>query len=132
VFELFRTVFSGGNSQVNAPFLLGFQDVVDFVVFPNSVGVVYKADQNTDGVNEIYGAVFGFPGATRLNPPLVMGQNVSTYTVSPDSASTIYRANQDNVAIVELYRAAFSSPGTSVKQNATLVPGTNVADFSVK
>ena len=133
VFELFRTVFSGGNSQLNSPFLLGFQDVVDFAVFPNSTGVVYKADQNTDGVNEIYGAIFGFPGATRLNPPLVLGQNVLTYTVAPDSASAIYRANQDNAAVTELYRSMFSSPGVSAKLNAPpLAAGKNVTDFAVR
>jgi hypothetical protein len=133
VFELFRTLFSGGNSQLNSAFLLGFQDVVDFVVFPNSSGVVYKADENTDGINEIYRAVFGVPGATRINPPLlILGQNVLTYTVSPDSASAIYRANQDNVAVVELYRTAFSALGTSAKQNPSLVPGQNVTDFTVK
>ena len=132
VFELFRTLFSGGNSQINPPFLLGFEDVVDFVVAPNSSGVVYKADQNTDGVNEVYKAVFGFPGSTRLNPPFVIGQNVLTYTVSPDSASAIYRANQDNTAIVELYRVPFSSPGASAKLNAPLVAGKNVTDFAVR
>jgi hypothetical protein len=132
VFELFRTVFAGGNSQLNPPFLLGFEDVVDFVFAPNSTGVVYKADQNTDGVNEIYKAVFGFPGSTRLNPGFVIGQNVLTYTVSPDSTSAIYRANQDNPAIIELYRVPFSTPGMSTKLNAPLVAGKNVADFTVK
>jgi len=131
VFELFRTVFSGGNSQLNPPFV-GPEDVTDFVLFPNGAGVVYRADQNTDGVNEIYRAVFGFPGAPRLNPALFIGQNVSTYAIAPDSNSAIYRANQDNPAIVELYRTPFSSPGTSTKLNAPLAVGENVADFSVK
>jgi hypothetical protein len=83
-------------------------------------------------VNEIYSAVFGFPGSTRLNPALVIGQNVATYAVSPDSASAIYRANQDNVAITELYRATFSSPGVSTKLNAPLAAGKNVNDFAVR
>ena len=96
------------------------------------MGVVYKADQNTDGVNELYRAVFGFPGSARLNPALVIGQNVATYAVSPDSASAIYRANQDNVAVTELYRAAISSPGASTKLNPTLAAGKNVTDFDVK
>ena len=131
VFELFRTVFSGGNFQLNPPFL-GFEDVMDFVLFPNGAGVVYRADQTTDGVNEIYRAVFGFPGAPRLNPALIIGQNVSTYAVAPDSNSAIYRANQDNPAIIELYRTMFSSLGTSTKLNTPLVVGENVADFDVR
>jgi len=125
-------VFSGVNSQLNPPFV-GPEDVVDFVLFPNSAGVVYRADQNTDGVNEIYRVVFGFPGAPRLNPALAAGQNVTTYDVAPDSASAIYLANQDNIAIIELYRTLFSSPGMSAKLNAPpLVPGQNVADFAVR
>ena len=107
--------------------------MVDFVLLPNSTGVVYKADQNTDGVNEIYLAVFGFPASTRLNPALSIGQNVATYTVSPDSASAIYLANQDNPAVTELYRAMFSSPGVSAKLNAPpLGAGKNVTDFAVR
>jgi hypothetical protein len=106
--------------------------VVDFVLFPNSSGVVYKADQNTVGVNEIYQVVFGIPGSTRLNPAPVIGQNVSTYAVAPDSNSAIYRANQDNPAIIELYRASFSSPGTSTKLNSLLVVGEDVANFKVR
>ncbi|HEV2174326.1 MAG TPA: hypothetical protein VGR71_12200, partial [Nitrospira sp.] len=131
VFELFQTVFSGGNLKLNPPFVPG-QAVADFVLLPNGTGVVYRADQTTNGVNEIYRALFGFPGTVRLNPALVIGQNVSTYTVSPDSASAIYRANQDNVAITELFRAAFSSPGASTKLSASLVAGQNVTDFAVR
>ena len=69
--RLFQTLFPGVNSQLNPSFVGTQEDVVDFVLFPNSSGVVYKADQNTEGVNEIYRVVFGFPGSTRLNPALV-------------------------------------------------------------
>jgi hypothetical protein len=100
-------------------------------LFPNGTGVVYRADQTTAGVNEIYQAVFGVPGTPRLNPALVLGQNVSTYAVAPNSTSAIYRANQDNPAIVELYQTSFSSAGTSTKLNAPLVAGENVANFAV-
>jgi hypothetical protein len=138
VFELFRTVFSGGNSQLNPSFttppFVGTEDVVDFVLFPNGTGVVYRADQNTDGINEIYRVVFGFPGSVRLNPALVtVGQNVATFTVAPDSLSAIYRANQTNVAVIELFRTMFSSPGTSTQlNNPPLTPGKNVANFAVR
>jgi hypothetical protein len=139
VFELFRSPFSGTpppfplNPSFTSPPFLGTEDVEDFALFPNGTGVVYRADQDTDGNKEIYRVVFGFPGSVKLNPPLTTpGQNVESYAVAPDNGSAIYRANQDNVAIVELYRTAFSSPGTSTKQNAPLVPGQNVADFAVR
>jgi hypothetical protein len=119
------------NTPLN-PAFTGTEDVVDFVLFPNSSGLVYKADQTTDGVEEIYRVVFGFPGAPRINPALAVGQNVATYAVAPDSNSVVYRANQDNPGIVELYRAAFSSLGTSTKLNAPLVVGENVANFTVQ
>jgi hypothetical protein len=76
--------------------------------------------------------VFGFPGAPRINPALVIGQNVATYAVGPDSNSAIYRATQDNPGIIELYRTAFSSLGMSTKLNAPLVVGENVANFAVQ
>jgi len=139
VFELFRSQFSGTpptvplNPAYTSPPFTGTEDVEDFALFPNGAGVVYRADQDTDNIKEIYRVVFGFPGSVKLNPALTTaGQNVETYTVSPDSGSAIYRANQDNPAIIELYRVQFSSPGVSAKLNTTLVAGTNVKDFAVK
>jgi hypothetical protein len=139
VFELFRSLFSGipPTSPLNPPFsdppFFGTRDVTDFVLFPNGAGVVYRADQTTDSVNEIYRVVFGFPGSPRINTPLVtVGQNVLTYAVAPDSLSAIYRANQDNIAIIELYRTMFSSLETSTKLNTPLVAPENVADFTVR
>jgi hypothetical protein len=139
VFELFRSVFSGSpptfplNPSFTSPPFAGTEDVEDFALSPNGTGVVYRADQDTDGIKEIYRVVFGFPGSVRLNPPLtILGQNVETYTVSPDSSSAIYQANQDDAAVTELYRAAFSSAGTSSKLNAPLVVGENVASFAVR
>ena len=139
VFELFRSQFSGTpptvplNPAYTSPPFTGTEDVEDFALFPNGAGVVYRADQDTDNIKEIYRVVFGFPGSVKLNPALTTaGQNVETYTVSPDSGSAIYRANQDNPAIIELYRVQFSSPGVSAKLNTTLAAGENVADFAVK
>jgi hypothetical protein len=132
VFEIFRTVFSGNVNTPLNPTFNGTEDILDFVLFPNSSGLVYNADQTTDGVEEIYRVVFGFPGSPRINPALAIGQNVATYTVSPDSNSVVYRANQDNPGIVELYRAAFSSLGASTKLNAPLVVGETVANFTVQ
>jgi hypothetical protein len=101
-------------------------------VIPDSTGVISLADQNTDGVNELYRVLFGGGGSTRLNPGLIAGRNVLSYAISPNSGSVVYRANQDNVNIVELFRTFFASAGGSTKLNSTLVVGQDVTEFAVR
>ncbi len=53
-------------------------------VTPDSSRVVYRADQVTDTVNELFSVPVGGGAVTRLNPPLLSGRDVFAFDISPD------------------------------------------------
>lgn len=90
--------------------------------------VVYLADQDDDGVFELYLASSG----AKLNGPLTAGGNVTSFTLTPDKSSVVYRADQTTDEVFELYRVNVATPGVSQKLNGTLIPpGGDVMSFSI-
>ena len=133
IVELFQVTFSNPQNSTklnNSPMVSG-GNVTDFAITLNSASVVYLADQNIDGIFEIFLAGISGPGTgTSLNPPLLLpGQKVTTFAVTPDSAAVIYRANQTTPSTFELFRVTFAFPQTSsVKLNGTITAaGGNVS-----
>ena len=73
-------------AKLNGPFR-GDADVEDYEISSDSKWVVYRADQDTNGVRELFlRPVAGSDSARKLNPPLVKGGNVEAYAISPDGA----------------------------------------------
>ncbi len=134
--ELYQVAFlnpPSDNTKLNASLVTG-GNVIDFAISPNSVSVVYLADQTTVGVFQIYLAQVLVPGSgsvTPLNGTLVSGGNVTTFAVTPNSAAVIYRADQTTNNVFELYQVAFVTPTQSVKLNGTLTAGGNVSTFTI-
>ncbi|MEO8340820.1 MAG: hypothetical protein ABI604_14075 [Nitrospirota bacterium] len=54
--------------------------------------IVYPADQDIDGVSELYLA----GSSIELNPPLSPRKNVLDFQITPDKGAVLYRADQDN------------------------------------
>ena len=102
-----------------------FGDVLTFQISPNGMYVVYLADQNTDGVNEIYSVYLGGGQPIRLNVALPSGRHVTGFQISPDSTRVIYRADQDIGGAYELYSVAIGG-GSVVKLNKDLVGNRSV------
>lgn len=126
VIELYLVKFDnpGVSTKLN-PSLTGAQDVSSFApsfhVIPDSSGVVYHADQETDEVVELYWVKFSSPGtSTKLNGPLVTGGDVSSFEMLPNSSGVVYVADQDIDEKTELFLVRFTSPGTSQKLNPSL------------
>ena len=68
--------------------------------------MVYRADQKTAAVFELYSVPLGGPAVAgvKLNGALVAGGNVSgVHQFSPDSSRVVYRADQDTDEVFELY-----------------------------
>jgi WD40 repeat protein len=132
--ELYQVSFSNplNSTKLNSPLVAG-GNVVNFAIAPNSVSVVYLADEVIDQVFEIFPASVTGPGSgTSLNPPLLAGQNVTAFAVTPDSAAVIYQADETTTGVVELYRVLFLSPQVSVvKLNFPLTLGKNVSSFAI-
>jgi hypothetical protein len=90
----------------------------------------YIADQDTDGVDELYQVDSTNPGVSRkLNSPLVSGGEVTGFTVSADGSQVVYRADQITNEKNEIFFVNTDNPGVSVKLNADLISGADVSSI---
>lgn len=89
-------------------------------VSPDSSRAVYVADQQTDGVVEIYSVPIAGPAGAgiKLNRPLVNGGDVNTnaFRISPDSAWVVYAADQELDGLPTGHRAPLAGPAASDAQ----------------
>ena len=110
-----------------------FGDVNSFQISPDGRYAVYLADQDTDGVNELYSVLLGGGSPVRLNPILPSGRNVTSFQISPDSSRVVYQANQETATVFELYSVPLGGPAAAgIKLNGALVAGGNVClDFQI-
>ena len=84
-----------------------------------SAALVYLADQDIEGVDELY--LLGSNGtSTKLNPALPVGRSVTRFRITPDKTAVVYRADQDTDDLLELYRVPLATPGVSTKLNGPL------------
>lgn len=97
------------NIKLSDPLAVG-RDVSSFGISPDSSRVVYLADQDTDGVDELYSVSLAGGSSVKLNGPLVEGGNVSDFRISPDNTRVVYRADK------ELYSVPLAG-GSQVKLN---------------
>ncbi len=103
----------------------------------NGMGVVYRADQDTDGVHELYYVDLSGvspAAAVKVNSALVSGGLMQTkYLISRDSTTIIYRADQDVDNVQELFYVDISgaSPAAPVQLNTSLPSGADVDDFKL-
>ena len=64
-------------------------------ISPDGKWVVYRADQDTDEVIEIYSVPIGGGTVTKLNDTLVAGGETGFLHTTPDSTTVVYYADQD-------------------------------------
>jgi hypothetical protein len=108
-------------------------DVFDsYRITPNSLGVVYVADQETDDVSEIFSVPVIGGTVNKLNPSLTAGGDVSGYfLVAPNNLGVIYTADQDVNGVSELYVASIYG-GQVQKLNGPLTAGGGVYYAGIK
>ena len=75
--------------------------------------IVYLAEQNHVGVNELFLVDSTSPGiTTQLNLPLTEFSNgVFQFAISPDGARVVFLADQDNIGDIDLYLVDIAKPG---------------------
>ena len=118
VVELFAVPIDGSlpavrlNGGLSAPTLAG--DVTAFALAPVGNHAVYRADQDTDEVFELYGVPLPrspfdpIAPANRLSGPY---QNVTFgFRVSPDGSRVVYRASRDDIVFTSQGYELFSAP----------------------
>lgn len=78
---------------INGP-LVTSGDVTDqFSISPNSQKVVYIADEDTDGVNELYVSNIDGTNKQKISQPLSGSEDVVRFKISPDSQKVAYVAD---------------------------------------
>ncbi len=113
--ELYSVLLEGGPPvRLNPPLPIG-RNVVSLQISPDSSRVVYRANQDTATVYELYSVPIGGPAATgtKLNGALVAGGNVALFQISPDSSRVIYYADQQTANVFELYSVPLGGPAAA-------------------
>jgi Tol biopolymer transport system component len=92
---------------------LGFHD---FQISADSSRVVYRADQDVVGTNELYSRPLDASApASKLNAALAANGDVHSFALSPDASRVVYLADQDTDNVLELYSAPLAGGGVPVK-----------------
>ena len=132
VTELYRiNIFGCGGvpTKINGA-LVANGDVASYALAPAGRAVVYRADQQSDGVYELWSAQLSGGSATKISGTMTAGGDVVTYAISPDGGRVVYRADQQSDEVDELWSVPFGG-GTAVKLNGDLTSGGDVSTFAI-
>ncbi|HEY0939778.1 MAG TPA: hypothetical protein VGE08_06750 [Steroidobacter sp.] len=103
----------------------------NYAFSPDSSKVLYRADEDTAGVLELYLVDVGSPGqAQKVNAPLTAGGNVSAeFRFSADGTKIGYVADQDTDETLELYVVATDALGSATKVSGPMGSTGDVCRF---
>lgn len=103
--ELFRYDPQTDTLNAISPSLVAGGRVFSFKQSPDGEVVAYAAEQDTDGVRELYVATLDGSSVTKVNPPFATGLDggVNEYEWSPDGSRLVYAADADIDEIREIY-----------------------------
>ncbi|MEM8535191.1 MAG: Calx-beta domain-containing protein [Chloroflexota bacterium] len=132
--ELYSVPLAGPAAEgvkLNGPLVAGGEvdRFAELQISADSRRVIYRADQDTDNMFELYSVPLAGPAAegVKLNGPLVAGGEVDLYNyqISGDSSYVMYLADQEVDNRDELYRVPLAG-GAVTKLNGPLVAGGRV------
>ncbi len=128
---LFRAQLEPNDTPVQfTPQLVPGGEVFGFQILPGGGRVVYRAEQDTDRVADLYTIKIDGTGSLKLNPDMGSEADVLSFDVTPDGSKVIYRLRQDNDGESELY-ATDTDGAKTIKLNSALSAGTNVVAFAI-
>ena len=108
-------------------------DVLDFKISPEGDYIVFTADQDAEGKNELFVVPrYGGVEPRRLNGELVYGGKVEywSFQISNVTGRAVYLADQQEIGEVELYSVPLTG-GDWIKLNDTLLYGGDVNAFLI-
>ena len=124
-----RDVSFGNVRLTNSEIVSG--DVSTPRISPDGSTVVYRADQDTDEVFELYSVPIGGGAVTKLSGPMASGGDVEFFRYQVTETMVVYMADQDTDGLPELYSVPLHG-GTVTKLNAPLAEGGRPhSDFQV-
>jgi Tol biopolymer transport system component len=125
--ELYSVPLPGNQPSVrlNGPLPLGpvTGDVSDFEVAADAQAVVYLADADVEGVNELYRAPIGGGAVARISGDMGSGGGIVDWKLTSDGSRAVYVAEQDTDGLPELYSVEVVGNGTADKLSHALAPG---------
>jgi Tol biopolymer transport system component len=137
VIEIFAVPITGPGTESYAlnPEMVGAGDVSDFVLSPDGNRVVYRADQDTNDVSELYSVPITGSGVdcVKLSPPPVAnGDVLLDYAISPDSSRVVFLGDLELDGTTEVFGAPIIGPATqAVKLNGALATNSDVVAFKI-
>lgn len=115
-------------AKLNAPLSQG-RNVLDFLLAPRNGRVIYRADQEVDGVLELFSVRLGGGGRVKLNVPLPPGWFVVEPAVSSDTLPVGYSVTDDGARVTYEFQ---SSPPDPLAMALYSVPSAGPANASVR
>jgi Tol biopolymer transport system component len=107
VLEVFSVPIAGGTPvKLNGPMATGGDVQTNGLSFsPNGSRLLYAADQETDGLAELFMVPVAGGTPVRINGPMAIGGGVATSggQFTPDGNRVVYVAQQDTAGTAELY-----------------------------
>jgi Tol biopolymer transport system component len=120
----------GVSQKLNPPLVEGGKVSSHYDFSSDDTFIVYEAEQDVAGRNELYRVDLASPGfATKLNAPIVEGGGVYMFHIRSDDQRVAYAANQENVDVWELYDVDLANPGTVTKLTPSMA-GIGIYDFA--
>lgn len=127
------TPSAGSDTQLNTTFILPASGASDFVISPNSLKVLYRANQDDDSIYELYNVnIDGTGSVQKINGSITTGGSVlaQNFKFTLNSSKVIYIADQITDEKQELFIS--NSDGTAnLKLNGTLPANGDVSQFKI-
>lgn len=133
VYDLYSMPLHGGpRVHLNAPLVAGpiAGDVSHGAYSPDGAWIVYRADQDTDEILELYRAPAGGGAPVKLDAPLGRSGDVEDFRISPDSRRVVYAADVVVGGVRDLYSVPIEG-GTAVPLNLEHGTGSGIYLYEI-
>lgn len=101
--------------------------IFEFKFTPDGSTVVYRGDQDTEGIDELFAVPAGGGTPLKLNEP---GANLFFYEISADGSTVVYQTSTGGTGVDELFSAPIGG-GTVTQLNGPLAVGETVGSFEL-
>lgn len=127
VIELFSVPIGGGAATLlsKSPMpATGDVDPLSIRIAPDGRTVIFRADEDSDGVLELFSSGIASGGPQKVHPDLAPDGDVVEALFTPDSRTIVYQADQETDDVFEIFAVAAPEPApTPTGATPTATPG---------
>ena len=131
VIELFSVPIGGGAATLlsKSPMpATGDVDPLSIRIAPDGRTVIFRADEDTDGVLELFSSGIASGGPQKVHPDLAPDGDVVEALFTPDSRTIVYQADQETDGLFEIFAVAAPEPAPTPTPMATRTPVPETGD----